>query len=228
MKSFLLGLAIVLCCAATLTAQRSGGIQNAKTHLSGSLITGYYGGLGLHVGGTLANFAQGFPLSVRFSIGRSSIEPGDPLAARRVFINNNTNGTPEESGHLTNCRLDFANPLYLFTRSRTSFFAGPRHSRFVGEFVYVGGNEDFEVRCNQWGIGLGLDNYFAIGKSLDLLLTAGADYYFSAKLYGHDTTYFPDGQNFNGREDYKYSDADEAINQPKLKLMLMVGLNYNF
>jgi hypothetical protein len=191
-------------------------------------VTGYYGGVGLQVGGTLANFAQGFPFSVRFSIGRASVEPGDPLAARRVFINNNTNGTPEESGHLTNLRLDLAHPVNLFPHGRTSFYVGPRYSRFVGEFVYVGGNEDFEVRCNQWGVGLGLDSFFAIRRSLDLVVTTGADYYFAAKLYGHDSTYFPDGQSINGVEDYRYGDADAAIHQPKVKLMLMVGLRQGF
>ena len=45
-------------------------------------------------------------------------------------------------------------------------------------------------------------------------------------LSGHDTSYGPDGQYVNDREGYTYTDADNAVNQPKFQPMLMVGLTY--
>lgn len=228
MKSILFGLIIALGICPFSAVHASRWHDDSKPFITGSISGGYYGGAGVHLSGTLGNFAKGFPLSLRLSLGRVSAEPGDPLLARKVFINNNTNGTPEESGHLTSFRLDFSHPVSLFRGLHSDFFLGPRHSRFVGEFVYVGGNEDFEVRCNQWGLGLGIDNYFAIGRSLDLVITTGADYFFPAKLYGHDSSYFPDGKSINSRDDYEYEDADEAVNQPKLKLLFMIGLSYTF
>jgi hypothetical protein len=58
--------------------------------------------------------------------------------------------------------------------------------------------------------------------------SAGLDYYFSADLSGHDTLYAPDGEHVNPRNDYSYDDADAAINNPKLKIRFLVGLNYHF
>jgi hypothetical protein len=63
---------------------------------------------------------------------------------------------------------------------------------------------------------------------LDLTLSAGVDYFFSSMLKGHDTEYYPDNENVNPREDYKYDDADKAINQPDLLLNMMIGINYKF
>lgn len=228
MKNILLGIAAVMCGFSSVIAQQNSRVQRERPYLAGSVAVGFYGGVSFEAGGTLGNFAQDLPLSVRFSIGRTSVDPGDPLLVRKVFINNNTNGTPEESGHIMNFRLDLAHPVHLFSHHRSQVFVGPRYSRFIGEFVYVGGNEDFEVRCNQWGLGAGLDNFFAISSALDLIVTVGADYYFAAKLYGHDATYFPDGQSINSRDDYTYDDADNAVKQPKLKPLVMVGISYRF
>jgi hypothetical protein len=99
---------------------------------------------------------------------------------------------------------------------------------FTGNFNYIGGNENFDVTSDQWGWGLGFKSYFPMTRKLELALTTGVDYYLSSELIGHDTKYSPDGEDVNPREDYKFKDADDAINQPKLKLRLLLGLNYNF
>jgi hypothetical protein len=57
-------------------------------------------------------------------------------------------------------------------------------------------------------------------------LTIGGDYFFDAKLQGHDTAYLPDGENVNPRDDFTYKDADKAINQPKIEFRLMIGFSY--
>jgi hypothetical protein len=99
---------------------------------------------------------------------------------------------------------------------------------FTGNFNFVGGNEDFDITSNQWGAGIGVENYFRITPALDLVFSFGYDYFFSSTLYGHDTSYSPDGQDVNGRKDFTFEDADNAVNQPKHNIKAMVGLGYNF
>ena len=65
-------------------------------HFYAGIVTGYNGGFGLQLSGTISNFAKNFPLSARFGIGYTSTDPGKPADARKIFINNATNGIPEE------------------------------------------------------------------------------------------------------------------------------------
>lgn len=155
-------------------------------------------------------------------------DPGSSPDARRIFINNATNGTPEKQGWFWEYRFDFMYRVNWLSLQRLYLFAGPRYETFTGNFKYIGGNEDFDVTTNQWGIGTGLQGFFSISPTLDFTLSAGVDYYFSSMLKGHDTEYFPDGEDVNPREDYTYSDADKAINQPGILLQLMIGISYKF
>ena len=59
---------------------------------------GYRMGLSFQAKGTVNNFAQDFPLQVRLAVSYNSTDPGKAWAARRIFINNNTGGTPEKNG----------------------------------------------------------------------------------------------------------------------------------
>ena len=67
-----------------------------------------------------------------------------------------------------------------------------------------------------------------IVPSLDLIFSTGFDYYLNSTIEGHDTAYNSDGTAINGRNDYTYSDADQAINQPKIVPRAMVGFNLHF
>lgn len=209
------------------SAPARGGSTN-NTVFRGGLVTGYYGGAGFHASIRASNFAQNFPLDFRFGIGYNKVEPGVPEAARQVFINDTTNGTPQESGHMWDFRLDLMRQVRWFNLKRAYLYGGPHHSRFTAHFEYVGGNEAFDITARQWGIGSGLDNFFALSPRVDLVLTSGFDYFFGGKLSGHDTSYSPSNENVNPREGYEYSDADKAVNQPKLELRLMFGLAYRF
>lgn len=196
--------------------------------LSGGLEFGYFGGPGLQAYGMISNVAAGFPMNIKLALGYTSVEPGLSAEARRVFINDATNGIPEESGRQLDFRLDFMYPVDIFGLHRSFAFGGPRHARFVSNFKYIGGNEDFDVRSNQWGLGGGLESHFAMSRRIDLVVHLGLDYFFESTLSGHDTKYSPDGDNANGRDGYTYDDADEAINQPKVEPRIMMGLAWNF
>jgi hypothetical protein len=190
------------------------------------MLAGYNGGGGIRGTLMVSNFAQGFPLSLEAGLGYSWRDGGDPEAARHIFINDNTNGTPEESAWVWDLRLDFHYKASLLGLRDGSLFVGPRYSMFTADFKYVGGNEDFEVTSNQWGIGVGGKATFPISQRVGFTLLAGVDYFFASTLEGHDTAYSPDGSSVNGREGYSYSDADAAINQPKFQPVLMIGLSY--
>ncbi len=189
---------------------------------------GYYSGFGMEFSGTFSDFASGMPLAARVALGYAIIEPGSATDARRIFINNATNGTPEKSGRLLDLRID---ALFRMT-SRTSvpvfFVAGPRYSSYKGNFKFIGGNEDFDVTSGQWGLGLGLEGQFAMGRATYLVVGAGADYFFESALKGHDTVYRPAGDDSNPRRNYTFEDADEAINQPRWVPRFMVGFVYAF
>ncbi len=225
-RKFLLSIGLLLLMSLAVSAQETPSTSGPV--FSGGLKVGYYGGFGLQLHGTVSNVADGFPMSLRLGLGYTSVEPGISAEARQVFINDATNGIPEEKGRQLDFRLDMLYPVKILSLPRAYVYGGPRHARFVGNFKYVGGNEDFDVISNQWGIGGGLESFFAMSPRVDLVLHFGVDYYFESVLTGHDTQYSPDGDNVNGRDGYTYEDADAAIEQPKFEPRLMLGLAYNF
>ena len=83
---------------------------------------------------------------------------------------------------------------------------------------------------NQFGFGAGIGKTYAINDVLNIEVNAGFDYFLPNTLTGHDTSYSPDDENINGRNDnqngdvpFSFADADEAINQPKYMPHLMIG-----
>lgn len=194
---------------------------------TGALL-GYKGGAGAMLTGTISGFAQGFPLAFQFGLGHSRLDPGNPIDARRIFINDNENGTPEKSGWMWDFRFDFLYRLRVTSMNDFSLFAGVRRSLFTANFRYVGGNEDFNVSSDQWGFGVGTKMLFAMTRNVNLEVMAGFDYYPAATLYGHDTSYSPGGETINGKHDYTYKDAAAAINSPGFQPALLVGIGYEF
>jgi hypothetical protein len=212
---------------ALLTALAPGNAASAgKFH--GGMLLGYAGGPGVegHVG--VSDFSSSFPLMARLGIGYTSADPGRAVDARRIFIANANNGVPQKSGWSWQYRLDLLYPISGTAERGLYLYGGPRHSRFVANFRYVGANEDFDVTTRQWGVGLGLEKSFEMGDRSTFALSTGVDYFPKSRLYGHDTSYSPDGEDVNPREDFAYTDADDAVNQPELELRIMAGLNYSF
>ncbi|HHM02348.1 MAG TPA: hypothetical protein ENJ15_04990 [Caldithrix abyssi] len=186
----------------------------------------YRRGLSFQIDGTLSKISRALPFKLRIAAAYTSLDPGNPAAARRIFINNATNGTPEEEGWMWDVRFDVLYRVDWFSLKDAWLFAGPRYSWFTGRFDFVGGNEDFDIYCDQWGIGAGLQSNYPVSKKLNLVLSAGLDYYITDYLHGHDTTYHSNGEIYNGRENYNFKDADEAINQPTFVPKVAIGFSY--
>jgi hypothetical protein len=196
--------------------------------LVGDIKLGYHGGVGLHVSVTALNFAQNFPFSVRLGLGYTRVDAGDDWGARRVFINDNTNGTARSNAHVWDGRLDLLYPVKLLDLQRTTLFGGVRRSDFNAYFEYIGGAETFDVMTTQWGLGGGIETAFAVSPRVDMVLTLGGDYYFRSELSGHDTYYRPDGNDTHPIDDYTFTEADAVINQPDVMTRLMLGVAYHF
>jgi len=210
------------------------GQEKAKgpSKISAGILTGYNRGYGLQGNLTLHN--QQLPFELRVGVGYSLINPGRAMDARRIFINNNTNGTPEKSGRSIDYRFDFLFPKSIFGLKHSYLILGPRGSSFKGNFAYIGGNEEFDVVSRQWGAGAGIESHFNMSRNLNLVIAAGLDYYLPSTLHGHDTSYSPDNDNVNPRNDnenddvpFTYKDANKAISQPAFMPFAMIGLTLN-
>lgn len=210
--------------------QKSG---SGPSNFYAGFITGYNRGYGIQGNVGLHSLGNA-PFEIRAGVGYAFLNPGNSADARRIFINNATNGTPEKTGRSIDYRLDFLFPKSLFGLKHSYIVLGPRGSAFKGNFKYIGGNEEFDVISHQWGVGGGLENRTPLTARLNLIVTAGLDYYLPSTLHGHDTSYSPDGDNVNPRNDnqnddepFTYKDADKAIAQPRFMPFAMLGLTFN-
>lgn len=72
--------------------------------------------------------------------------------------------------------------MRVFSLAHAFAYGGVRHARFTGNYRFVGGNEDFDVRSNNWGIGGGLESHYRMSRRVDMAVTAGFDYFFARGL----------------------------------------------
>jgi len=232
MKTKEISLVLTLLLAGLVTPSSG---QVKSTSPSGSslgIITGYYRGYGIQANFTLHDLSAEFPFKLRIGMGVTILNPGNAADARRIFINNATNGVPEKKGRSFDYRLDFLLPRSIFGLDHSYLVFGPRFSTFRGNFKYIGGNEDFDVTSKQWGIGGSIENHFKITQQLNLVINYGLDHYFPSTLKGHDTSYSPGNDNVNPQNDnqnddaaFTYRDADRAIRQPMFMPRIMIGVN---
>lgn len=219
---------LLLIAALSLIALPCSSLEAQEAKFAGGILAGYNRGVSAQAHLMVSNFAQDFPMMARFGISYANVDPGNSLDARRIFINDNTNGVPEKNGTVWDFRLDLLYNLKLFSINRSYLYGGPRYSTFNAHYDFIGGNEIFDISSDQWGIGLGLETYFAMSQKIDLVISTGVDHFFENTIEGHDTAYSPDGENINPRRDYTYDTADDAIRQPKTEFRILAGINYNF
>lgn len=231
-KNVLIGLmTIILLNTSYLSFCQEATLSQLK--FSGGILAGYNRGPGLRANVAASNFAKEFPFILRLGSGYTYLNPGDALDARRIFVNNNTNGTPEKSGRSFDFRLDFLVSRTILNIEDSYLVFGPRLSTFNGDFKYIGGNEDFEVKSHQWGVGAGFENHYNMTQNLCLVIAFGLDFYFPSTLTGHDTSYSPDNDNVNPTRDnqnndiyFLYKDVNKAIRQPELMPQIMLGVSF--
>ncbi|NRD23578.1 hypothetical protein HNV10_10025 [Winogradskyella litoriviva] len=206
---------------------------NQDSQFALGFFSGYNRGLGFNLNFTALKPIESLPLHFRFGIGYTSLNPGNSADARRIFINNATNGVPEEKGKSFDYRLDFMWKHDILNLEESYIVFGPRYSSFTANFNYIGGNEDFDVTSKQFGLGIGAETQFKISEKFNLAAAIGLDYFFNNTLKGHDSSYSPDDDNVNPRDDnqnnntqFTYSDANKAIKQPSLMPRVLLGVVY--
>ena len=214
---------------------QSPGQEKSHSKFSAGILTGYNRGYGIQANFSMNSLTSQLPFGLRLGAGYTFLNPGNSADARRIFINNATNGTPEKSGRSIDYRLDFLFPRMIFGMKHSYIVFGPRGSSFKGNFKYVGGNEEFDVVSQQWGLGGGIESHFTMADRLELVIAAGLDYYLPSTLHGHDTSYSPDNDNVNPRNDnenddqpFTYKDANKAIYQPAFMPYAMIGVTLDF
>jgi hypothetical protein len=212
--------AVLLALSLAAFASPAGAAMQTATGLS----VGLNGGLGAEGSITAYDFAQGFPFSARFGVSLLSVDAGDAILARQVFVNNATNGSPEKAAHRWDMRVDLRHQIRGGRFHGAWGYFGPRLSLFRATYNYAGGNETFDAITNQWGFGAGIETLYPMGSAVDLAISAGLDGYANADIIGHDSTYSPSNANVNPKETFGYADANQAVNQPRLSPRFMVGI----
>jgi hypothetical protein len=218
MTRFAIGMLLV---AGLLGARAASAVE-----LGVSGLLGYQQGFGIRATGEAADLVHGAPLGLAFSVAYVFMDPGSPEAARSIFINDATNGTPETSAHTWTLGLNAVYYLHVPGVDRLGIFLGPRFSSFSGRFKYFGGNEDFYVTTDEWGLGTGIQCSIPLSPHWGIGLSLGFDWYPSATLYGHDTSYSTSGTIVNGRAGYTWTDANAAVNQPQYVPSLLIGVSW--
>jgi hypothetical protein len=207
--------------------------EPGKTSLKtrAGFFTGYNRGFGIQANLSVYDFPGEFPFELRFGLGYTFLNPGNAADARRIFINNATNGEPDKKGGSFDMRLDFLKPGRFFGIEHSFLVFGPRFSTFKGHFDYVGGNEVFDVTSHQWGIGAGIEHHFSIAQNISFIIHYGLDFYVPGTLTGHDTSYSLDNDNVNPENDnqnndlpFRYRDANKAIRQPEFMPYVLMGI----
>lgn len=228
LKSSLL---VALLCVSHISISQNTSKQDSKFAVGFS--TGYNRGLGFNANFSALKPIESLPIDFRIGIGYTSLDPGNSADARRIFINNATNGVPEEKAKSFDYRLDFMWETNLLNQEESYIVFGPRYSSFTANFNYIGGNEDFDVISKQFGLGIGAETQFKISDRFNLVAAVGLDYFFNNTLKGHDTSYSPDNDNVNPRNDnenndaqFTFSDANKAIKQPSLMPRVLLGVVY--
>ena len=181
------------------------------------------------------NIFEKVPVGVEISLGYSWVsDKGDPILARKVFIDQNTGGDndAQSTGGVLDLTMNAVYPLNQSYGTMKFFvFGGPRYAHYDMRYEYVGGDEDFDTVANNWGLGGGVRGVMPLGKGMSAIIQLGLDYYPEGSIYGHDATYYPDNSNINARNDghgytYTYDDALNATRVPHIRPRVMAGIQF--
>lgn len=210
-------------------------IPAGAVNMSQSIELGYLGDIGGSFKFRLGDLSEALPFYIDFGIGYIyQFDSGNATDARRIFINDNTGGVIEKHGESFVFSIDVGYPFEIGNKGiAISPYLGPRYNRYKAYYAFIGNNEAFNVMSNQWGLGAGLRVQIPISNKGDFFfLNGGAEYYFKAPLLSHGTYYYnPDGiddrPRTSGTTTFTYDDADAAVNQPRFRPIITLGVLYS-
>jgi hypothetical protein len=193
----------------------------AAAEVSIDILGGFNGGTGAQIGFKYAQPRPDIPWGGRVSLAYLRGSGGNTSEAVYIWTGERPSSDPNVSDVIWNVRLDASYRFGSDDFSELSVFGGVRWQSFNAKYTDVAGAELLEVESSPFGIGIGVEGDYAFGKTTDLVLVAGLDYYFKTDLKGNNgVTISPD--------DPEYSDAAESIDQPSLVPLVMAGVSFRF
>jgi hypothetical protein len=212
------GLVVVLCVLL-------GAAAPAMAETSLDVLLGFNGGTGGQVGFKWAPIQPHLPWGARVSAAYIRGDGGDGSTAYALWTGVTPGTNPDEEATTWSFRLDANYRFRNRSFSELSVFGGLRHARFTAEFTERATSSLLKIESAPWGLGAGLEADYEFGSSSDLVVVVGLDYYFKAALKGDNDVTFEPGQETGG---VSYDEADKAVGQPRLELLVMAGLSFRF
>ena len=193
------------------------------------LALGYYDDLGITLGLRMESENSQLPFYIQGRIGTTyQFEPGNAEDARKIFINDNQGGNIQEYGQSWLFAIDLGWRIHQKDDMLFEINASGILNQYNAHFAFIGNNESFTVKTRALGIGLGGNMKIGLSDSRSsLILKGGVEFFPKTRIDAHGSYFYtPDDTDDKPRNDYSYSDADDAINQPFFRPYLMVGILY--
>ena len=189
--------------------------------VSVDILGGFNGGTGAQVGFKYAQPRPDIPWGGRISVAYMRGAGGNASQAVFIWTGELPSSDPNVSDVIWNVRLDANYRFNSEDFSEVSVFGGLRWESFNAEYTDAEDTELLTVESSPFGIGIGLEGNYPFGKTADLVLVVGLDYYFETELKGNNgVTITPD--------DPRYDEAAKAIDQPNWVPLVMAGLSFRF
>ena len=189
--------------------------------VSVDILGGFNGGTGAQVGFKYAQPRPDIPWGGRISVAYMRGAGGNASQAVFIWTGELPSSDPNVSDVIWNVRLDANYRFNSEDFSEVSVFGGLRWESFNAEYTDAEDAELLTVESSPFGIGIGLEGNYPFGKTADLVLVVGLDYYFKTDLKGNNgVTITPD--------DPRYDEAAKSIDQPSWVPLVMAGLSFRF
>ena len=194
---------------------------SAAAEVSVDILGGFNGGTGGQLGFKYAQPRPDIPWGGRISVAYLRGAGGNTSEAVYIWTGERPSSDPNVNDIIWNGRLDANYRFNSEDFSEFSVFGGLRWDSFTAKYTDAEDNELLQVESSPFGLGIGLEGNYPFGKTADLVLVVGVDYYFKTDLKGNNgDTITPD--------DPRYDDAAKAIDQPQWVPLVMAGLSFRF
>ena len=193
----------------------------AAAEVSVDILGGFNGGTGAQLGFKYAQPRPDIPWGGRISVAYLRGAGGNTSQAVFIWTGELPSSDPNVNDTIWNVRLDASYRFKSEDFSEVSVFGGLRWESFDAKYTDAEDNELLTVESSPFGIGIGLEGNYPFGKTADLVLVVGLDYYFKTDMVGDNgVTITPD--------DPRYDEAAKSIDQPSWVPLVMAGLSFRF
>jgi hypothetical protein len=193
----------------------------AAAEVSVDILGGFNGGTGAQLGFKYAQPRPDIPWGGRISVAYMRGAGGNTSQAVFIWTGKLPSSDPNVNDTIWNVRLDANYRFNSEDFSEVSVFGGLRWESFDAKYTDAEDTELLTVESSPFGLGIGLEGNYPFGKTADLVLVVGLDYYFKTDMVGNNgVTITPD--------DPRYDEAAKSVDQPNWVPLVMAGLSFRF